>query len=480
MTFPRFSMKRLPKVLLSLLLLLAVAAPPLAVLAAQAWAPAVYADSYYAALGDKVEALAARAEERKAVVIGGSGVAFTIDGAAVERETGLPVVNFGLYAAFGTVYMMQLALPYIGEGDIVVLAPELSPQTLSLYFGADAALRASEGKLPLLFGGRACDAPSIFAAFPSYFGAKLGFLLPEDASPPQNEGVYARTSFDEYGNMTAPREENLMPQRFAPDALPNVSPAAYSEDFLDYCNEYSRRVRVRGASLYYAFPFINRLSIADVSKEQISALERFLVEALDFPLLSSLSSRALDEGYFYDSNYHTTTDGTAAASLLFAGDLKKILRDTTPLTGKAPPPLVFEDEPSEPQERTEGIFVYRAGAGGAALVGLTEEGKRESELVLPETLGGEMLVTLAHGCFAGSEARSITAPASVASLEGGLFAGCENLRELHLRSDPRPTASEGLLEGFEGDLRVLVPAALYDSYATDYFWAPFAGILARE
>ena len=106
---------------------------------------AVYGNVFVAALGDKYERLLA-ADSEKIVVVGGSSVAFGLDSKLMEEKTGIPVVNFGLYAALGTKLMLDLSLPHINEGDTVVIAPELDAQTLSLYFNASTTLRALDGK----------------------------------------------------------------------------------------------------------------------------------------------------------------------------------------------------------------------------------------------------------------------------------------------------------------------------------------------
>lgn len=54
------------------------------------------------------------------------------------------------------------------------------------------------------------------------------------------------------------------------------------------------------------------------------------------------------------------------------------------------------------------------------------------------------------------------------------------LRELHLRCGDLPGVGETLLDGFDGSLRIYVPAVLYDNYLTDYFWAPYGEFLEKE
>ena len=122
-------MKILKCVLLTLLSLLLVTSPFLGAVAAALLTPPAYSDTFVGALNEKCDRLK-EIEGEKIVVVGGSSVAFGVDSALLSRYTGMPVVNFGLYAALGTKLMLDLSLPHIGEGDIVVISPELDPQTL--------------------------------------------------------------------------------------------------------------------------------------------------------------------------------------------------------------------------------------------------------------------------------------------------------------------------------------------------------------
>jgi hypothetical protein len=71
--------------------------------------PPVYSNSFVGVLDEKVERLAS-IEGKKIVVVGGSSVAFGLDSALMEEYLGMPVVNFGLYAAIGTKAMLELSL----------------------------------------------------------------------------------------------------------------------------------------------------------------------------------------------------------------------------------------------------------------------------------------------------------------------------------------------------------------------------------
>ena len=112
--------------------------------------PSQYSNSFVGALNEKYDRLHS-IEEPKLVVVGGSSVVFGTDSAMIEKYTGMPVVNFGLYAALGTKLMLDLSRPAIGEGDVVVLSPELDPQTMSLYFSSEQTLMAFDDDFSMFF-----------------------------------------------------------------------------------------------------------------------------------------------------------------------------------------------------------------------------------------------------------------------------------------------------------------------------------------
>ena len=116
--------------------------------------PSQYDKTFLGALRDKYDRLTSL-EEPKIVIIGGSSTAFGLDSGMIGEHTGMPVVNFGLYASLGTKAMIDLARRHIGEGDIVVLAPEMDPQTLSLYFNEESMWQALDGAAYMLQIGRA-------------------------------------------------------------------------------------------------------------------------------------------------------------------------------------------------------------------------------------------------------------------------------------------------------------------------------------
>jgi hypothetical protein len=78
------------------------------------------------AIDSRSAAVAAAIHQPKIVFIGGSNVRFGVDAAALSRDLGMPVVNYGLHASLGLDVITDRALQCVKPGDIVVIAPELS------------------------------------------------------------------------------------------------------------------------------------------------------------------------------------------------------------------------------------------------------------------------------------------------------------------------------------------------------------------
>ena len=180
--------------------------------------PPQYANTFVGELDEKYERLYS-IDEPKIVVVGGSSVAFGLESELIEKYMGMPVVNFGLYADLGTKVMLDLSRGAIGEGDIVILAPEMDAQTLSMFYNAKTTLQATDENPAMLRHLRGDD---IFATLGSFFGhlkEKYGYYVDGTPNP---SGVYNGNNFNEYGDLEYDRPENVMSLTYDPNKLINL------------------------------------------------------------------------------------------------------------------------------------------------------------------------------------------------------------------------------------------------------------------
>ena len=244
-------------------LILVVLIPFGAVLGIAFFASPVYDQTFLGGLSLKYDRLNA-IDEPKIIVVGGSSVAFGLDSQLLAEHVGMPVVNFGLYATLGTKIMMDLSKANVNEGDIVVLAPEMDAQTLSLYFNAEAALQGMESDWSMLRHIPNENYSDLAGGVYEYVISKIKYLRNGTLDP---SGVYNRDSFNEYGDIVYARPHNTMLLGYDPTKTIELTPALFDQKFIDYINGYTAYCKEQGATVYFSFPPMNASAVSSANTE---------------------------------------------------------------------------------------------------------------------------------------------------------------------------------------------------------------------
>lgn len=460
-------------VLLALLILLS---PALVVAGVVFLVPPQYGDTFLGELDEKYRRLT-EAEGEKLVIVGGSSVAFGYDSSLLEAYTGREVVNFGLYAALGTKLMMDLSRAGIKRGDIVILAPELDPETLSLYFNAESTWQAAEGDFSMLRILPMNNKMSLLGAAFSYAEEKLGYFLAGNA--PKPEGVYSASSFNKYGDINYPREHNVMTSYYDKNKRITLSPDIFSADFIDYVNEYIHYCEKKGATVYFTYSPMNASALTEeTTEETILAMEEYLEDSLTCPILGRAEDAIFEAGYFYDTNFHLNDAGVVAHTAGVVRDVLLELGIPTYVDIEIPPAPELPHKNTELvlYDENEEYFTFRAEEDGSYTVtGLSALGKTMRELTLPRAYRDRRVTEIADGALSGGILTSLRVPALGTSevqfrFANGAFRGADTLSDLWLfESDATavlpPSDFVGVAEGF----RVHIPADSF--YASDYNWS---------
>ena len=291
--------------------------------------PPQYGDTFLGEMKYKMERLE-DTEGPCIVVVGGSSVPFALKSGLVEEYLpGYQVVDFGMYAGMGTVVMLDWAQTQARAGDIFIIAPEQSAQTLSCYFSGELAWQAADGAFDLLPAVHSSRYESLAASFPAFAGKKLWYTL---FGSPEPEGVYARSSFDGYGDIIYPdRTANIMSGGYNPNDLISFSRDVIAEDFVDALNDFARAVVAKGAKVVYHFPPMNAAALEpDTDQTAVDTYYDYLDGQLLFPILGDPNRCILDSGWFYDTNFHLNASGATVFTKLLIEDLKVYLEDTSP------------------------------------------------------------------------------------------------------------------------------------------------------
>lgn len=407
--------------------------------------PAAFSDSYYAGLKVKYDRLR-DVKTPKVVVIGGSATAFAIDSDLLEKETGRPTVNFGLYAAIGFKPMLDLALPHIDKDDIVILLPELSAQTYSTYAGYEYLLYAME-KRPDMALALGFDYAKFFLHnYPAYIKNADKALL----NPTENATIYAASSFSEKGDICYERSENIMSLGFSIDNPPEIDSKIITDSFASMVNDFTSSAEKKGARVYIGFPPMNSASLSGIAPSEYHEFTLTLAEKVKAEICGSIDNSIMEPAFFYDSNFHVNDAGSVYYSLLLSNDIKRIMGIVSEnLTAvPTPPPLYITI--AAPMD-IDG-FKCLATEESVFIIGVTDELKEAYTVTIPDTL----------------------AERKVVSLQGAIFDGCTNLTEIHLECLELPEVGNFLLSGTNGHIKIKVPKDLYMNYLTDYFWGYYS------
>lgn len=444
--------------------LLCILTLPIGMLAVGSSLPTLYSESYYAQLAPMVERLK-RAEGKKLVLVGGSNIAFGVDTA--QLAAALPdytVCPMGLYAAVGTSAMLDLSAPYLGEGDIVVLAIEPSAQTFSTYFGANAFWKCAESDSSLLLNVDESKHADLVGAYTEYLQERCEIVRSQRY--PKAEGVYAKSSFDESCNMIYERAGNKMSVGFDTSATVDFGGITLEEAFVTQVNEYIKRAERRGATVYLSFSPVNESALTEKWEKGLEQFYTLCAESFDCEIISDPEGYVMESGWFYDNNFHLNTAGSKLRTHRLACDLLAQLGiyaepEFTP--PEMPEPM--RETSAETEESGAEDFVLADFSGGWQVVGLSESGHAKTALSVPAYVDGRPVIAFTAEAFAGAERlEELTLPETVEAIPDGAFAETPNLKRLVLTHTETVCALGA--EPFRGadGLKLYVPAEAYGLY----------------
>ncbi|MBQ7387415.1 MAG: hypothetical protein IJW03_04525 [Clostridia bacterium] len=419
-------MNKIKTVICIIASLLVILLPLLIVATLMVTTPAQYSETFYGALGAKFDRLTS-IEEDKIIVVGGSSVAFGLDSELLEEYTDRPCVNFGLYAALGTKLMLDLSRAGVSEGDIVVLAPELDAQTLSMYFSSESTLQAFDGRYDMARYVRGDSRLSLLGGMYKHTAEKLAYY--KNGNAPSPVGVYRSDSFNEYCDIEWERRENVMPYYYDPNTIVTLDESIVEDEFIDYLNEYIRFCERRGATVYFSYCPTNAMALAEgTDKETISAFENYLKDNIECEFISFLEDYIMEAGYFYDTNFHLNDAGVTVRTLKLAEDIRIAEGNPTKLDVEYPkaPELPMADMKFDGDDENTKYFTFEQQAnGGMKITGLTELGRTMETLTVPLGYEGFKVTSLGREALSGSAATKliITEDTNLRNLLDGAFDG---------------------------------------------------------
>lgn len=398
--------------------------------------PVQFGDTFMGELKSKYERLKETSGKR-IVLVGGSGVAFDCDSALMDDFfPSYEIVNFGMYAGLGTKAVMDLSENYIHEGDIVILSLEQSEQTFSDYFNGEYMWQAADGAFGMLRDLKSENFEAMLGNFPRFALEKLNYVM--KGQKPQTDSIYQKKSFNTYGDIELDTcRENILPNGYDVNQKVRFTEDVVQPKFMDYMNDWAKRLEKKGAVVWYRYCPVNKLSVEDM--DDLAAYDVFWRQKLDFPVIGNPENSLMEAEWFFDTNFHLNQPGKEVNTVQLIRDMKAMLGDDRAVTVELP----------EKPHRTWGDVSAETRIWTA----------KDSE-----TYQGE---------------ETIVIPENVTQIEDYAFSNCAGLKQIVLeQKDPsKCIVGQHLLDGTGAE--ILVPQMSVDSYKRNYFWSVYAGRIGK-
>ena len=295
--------------------------------------PVQFGDTFMGELKSKYERLKETSGKR-IVLVGGSGVAFDCDSALMDDFfPSYEIVNFGMYAGLGTKAVMDLSENYIHEGDIVILSPEQSEQTFSDYFNGEYMWQAADGAFGMLRDLKSENFEAMLGNFPRFALEKLNYVM--KGQKPQTDSIYQKKSFNIYGDIELDTcRENILPNGYDVNQKVRFTEDVVQPEFMDYMNDWAKRLEKKGAVVWYRYCPVNKLSVEDM--DDLAAYDVFLRQKLDFPVIGNPENSLMEAEWFFDTNFHLNQPGKEVNTVQLIRDMKAMLGDDRAVTVELP------------------------------------------------------------------------------------------------------------------------------------------------
>ena len=447
-----------------------------------------YDKTFFAEMLDKYELLK-NTKEKKIVIVGGSSLPFGLRSDVIDDEfEDYKVVNYGLYAALGTKFMLDTSKVNIGKGDIVIIAPEISEQTYSTYFNAETVLQATDGYHEMHKYLSLDNNEQLLAKYMSYSYAKLEYARKKNKPDPV--GIYRHDSFNEYGDIDVIRPSNIMLNGIDITTGINPRPELVSDDFISMINSYVRFVKRKGATPYFNYSPCSDVAIT-ASRSLRDQFEEKIEKNIKCETLMSLDSCLLNYQYFYDTNFHLNTIGAYQFTNLLVAALKdKMGIEHGPVIDLDPPPLdsdevpeiipgeptPFDEYQGEPNNDYLECFNYTLSGKSYMIDSVKDEYKDMENVILPAVYEGANIRMIASRAFEGcTNLKHIYVGNNYRVMEEESFYGCESLEGIHLfqmDSNMISVPFEGLLDGCNASVVIYIPSG--SNYNVGYTWEAYS------
>ena len=257
---------------------------------------------------------------RRIILVAGSSGSFGLNSPRLARRfPGYEVINFSGSYLFGMVPTLYYVSNNIHPGDVVIFAPEYYrgmyanrlTTELSNWMYLESDYNMLDELNQQVVGG------SILRAFTAYLDDRRGIY--PDKRPPDGK-AYARSAYNEYGDVVIPRAHRKEVEPYSPDPelINSACVSAYTAAF--------EAIVEKGGVCLFSFPPISDGGASlDSQRAPYDAFTERLKEAFagaPVDVISSAADYVFPADVFYDNRYHMTLEGAELRTDQLIADLE--------------------------------------------------------------------------------------------------------------------------------------------------------------
>lgn len=452
---------------------LCVVSAPLSIRIFNRALPKVYTNTFYGEMKDKIDLIKNKTDQKRLIIVGGSSVPFSLNSEFIHVyiKDYYPI-DFGLYATLGTNLMLDLAKPYIRSDDIVIISPELSKQTLSIYYNGLETWKALESNLNETYILDTKMRESLFSSLPTFVHERFNYVIHNNIPNPTD--IYKKSSFNQYGDIKETREGNIMLNGIDSNNMLIVDKDIVDLEFINKLNDFNSSCLAKGAKCYYRFSPMNESSL--IKNISLDEFYDYLDSLLNFEILGNPNNSSLEKEWFYDTNYHLNTSGSVKFTKDLIKDVKLILNDSTPTDIKDPfmPELINKGIWLDGDDTDLDCFTYKEIDDGYYIDSINEKGLQKTDLIIPSIYNEKPILYFNEDVFQNNKTcKTITIQQNIKMLYDYSFKDSKIEKVIIKNNEPSSLAvGTNLLDGC--DALIYVNKEVESIYKTNYSWSIYS------
>ena len=246
------------------------------------------------------------------ILIGGSGVGYSVDSELITSRTGKYTINMGLFAQFGLRYMLADVKEDVKDSDIVIISPEYH----QFYYFLDGWRGFNEliyiNPKFVLNITHANQVKNIVKFFPRFFLGKVKSIrgyLDQMFSNDEREVIYNEHG-DHISHLNKERVFDINRLGLFHDFV-STSKQKFNPDSIRVLNEFYTEMTKKGANVFFLYPTIPQPQFQKYNKYIREVYEKLQFD-LEMPVLSNPENEIQPIEDFYNTIYHLRADGREA------------------------------------------------------------------------------------------------------------------------------------------------------------------------